>query len=191
MKGIAAKAVIIAAISALAIASLASAGEGFRGAIHGKYAFTGTGTCLFSPSGFTESQGAFIPNGPFFSMSTSAWEGVYEFAKDGTGTVTATLHTVASGNNSVAFPGGFPKASKSDLTFDFDYDVIAGARIHFTTTPQGVRTLPSGAKILDSGPQSGVITDNGKTILVTCGVPVPPSPTMFCNTSLILSWIGD
>ena len=194
--------VILAGITIFAAASISLAGEGFRGAIHGKYAFTGTGSCLFAASGFTtDASGNILPNDifprPYYSVSTSAWEGVYEFEKDGKGTVTATLHTVASGNNTLVFPDGFPKASKSDLFFEFDYDLSEGGKINFTTV-DGVKGCATCLPFLSSGPQKGVIADNGKTILVTCGAPVQlkqpptaPADNMICNVSFVLSWIGD
>ena len=71
---------------ALFTAATASAFDHNWKAIHGEYAFIGSGACLFAP-GFTDDT-HFTPTGPS-TMGPNTWEGVYTFNRDGTGEMQA------------------------------------------------------------------------------------------------------
>lgn len=191
-----------AIMAAVAFLAGCSASASDPPSIQGRYAFTGIGSCLVSPGGFT----GLAPTTGVGVISTNAWEGVYTFRRDGTGTVAATLHGITFPNQTTVTS---PSASTSQLSYNFTYTVDTAGNIAFTTVPGTFLgcgpdcATPGHFEFrLSSGPQRGVIAPDSRTILVTCGAPIkitqsPPAASVsdpanaVCNVSYVLTWMGD
>jgi hypothetical protein len=105
---------IIPAVVFLAV-STGSAFDFFWGRIHGAYAMTSTGTCLWSPDGFNAVY--FSPTA--YSSHFSA-QGIWHFEPNGTGSAKITQFGI-SAPPIVGLPETAGVAASVMYTFDFDY----------------------------------------------------------------------
>lgn len=118
--------IMLSALVLLAVSS-ASAFDFFWGRIHGTYAMTSTGNCLWAPNGF---------NPMFFSpmaySSHFAAQGVWNFEPNGKGTAEITQFGF-SAPPMVAVPTMPPAnaaaAASVKYSFDFDYAMTHGGKI--------------------------------------------------------------
>jgi hypothetical protein len=173
---------IIAAIAIFTLVGMASASDQqWRKAIHGEYAFTGTGACLFAFTGFNDD---FTPSGPSNGPGPNFWDGVITFAKDGTGSIDALQRYMDI--NNPQFPQG--AAGLVHVYWEFTYTVDRG-KITFTEIPATYyveyQEGPQKGQVLSnfafSQPYDGYISADGKNLIVSFGVPtiitpVPPQP---------------
>ena len=174
--------VIIAAIAIFTLVGMASAsGQQWRKAIHGEYAFTGTGACLFAITGFNDN---FTPSGPSSGPGPNFWDGVVTFKKDGTGSTDALQRYMDI--NNPQFPQG--AAGLVHIKWKFTYTVDRG-KITFTEIPatyyveyvEGPQKGQSLSNFAFSDTYDGYISADGKNLIVSFGVPtiitpVPPQP---------------
>jgi hypothetical protein len=179
MKGNAKKAAVFVSVVAIVMfiaAPMASASDfWWKFLIHGEYAFTGSGACTLSPTGFDN----FTPVDPTkASMGPNFWAGVYTFNYDGTGKMDS--HQV--------YQEGPPTyaAGAANLSWEFTYE-MDGPVITFTFKPgsysleytlgpnTGLKVVPPpGGKTLAyfTEPWTGRISPDGKTLFVFYGVPM-------------------
>lgn len=175
--------------------------------LKGEYAFTGTGTCLYSiPS--SAGGGGFNanlqpnPNSRVYSQPSSV-QGVRTFNGDGTGTVKGTTVSITPPPTPAGIPcpgpGCFsPFASSSTFEASFTYTVQNDGT--FTSQLSGLMTgqVLSGPNAgqtftIDVPPLVGLIGDNAKTLTIAHVVPVVETITQngtpfprICNRSRVL-----
>ncbi len=168
--------VTIAAIAMFTVVAMASATDKqWSEAIHGEYAFTGTGACLFAFLGFEQN---FTPiGGASMSMGPGPnfWDGVMTFKKDGEGSLSARHRYMDIPPN--------PAAGLVDFYWEFTYTLERG-KITFTEIPASYRAE------YQEGPQKGFVLSNvafsqaydgylsadGKNLIVSLGVPLKLKP---------------
>jgi hypothetical protein len=178
--------VMITVIAMFTVVGMASAGDHqWRKAIHGEYAFTGTGACIQAPGGFTEK---FIPKIPELSKGpgTNFWDGVMTFEKDGTGSVSAR-------HRYMDIPPNLG-AGLVDFYWGFTYTVNRG-KITFTEIPstyyadflEGPGSPSVLSNVAFSQTYDGYISADGKNLIVSLGVPLkllPVGPPLCSETNL-------
>jgi hypothetical protein len=118
--------VVIGAIATFIAVAIASAGGDWK-AIHGEYAMTGGGNCLFSPSGFNPN---FTPIGPSWHGSSLA-TGIWTFKRNGKGTMQQGTQLALTLPPS-PIPTG---ASSAEFSFDFTYKVTDDGTITVDVVP--------------------------------------------------------
>ena len=168
-------------------------------AIKGKYAATGSGQCTTAVDGF---DAGLTPIGDYWSVGTATFIAIYTFNLDGTGSMEGI-------NRIMSLPGGFTRIDDVDVpndkpmgvvidpySYEFKYTVTDEGLITFTVAP-GTFQLGGGA-CADGIPKHGVISRDGKTIVIECGPPtllnvvscidsnVKFGPQMMCVTSAVL-----
>jgi hypothetical protein len=179
--------VMIAAIAMFMAEVMASAGGIHKdnNSIHGEYYFIGAGPCLLAPGGFNDVlQPIFGEDGPW-NMSNATWEGVYTFKPNGTGEIKAIFRVVERPSNiwfsaqGLVSGSDIPDAGAANVRFKFNYTVSETGRIKFTYKKGSyvadfVYGPQAGSPLyLDvSGSWYGVLSPDGKNIIVTWGVPV-------------------
>jgi hypothetical protein len=176
--------VIIAGIAVFIAVAMASADD-HKGkkAIHGEYAFTGTGSCLISITGFNAS---LQPNDALWLMGPVALDdGVCTFNKDGTGSVRNIFRTVEFYSPAMNAP---PDAGAANESWDFTYTVTDGGKITLTyvkgsyeldmTSGPMVPPSPMSIQYFDVPSWNGVLSPDGKIFYVSVG-----GPSIFINTS--------
>ena len=175
--------VIVAALAVFMVVATASAG-GFHpihNAIKGKYAATGSGQCTTALNGFD----GLTPIGDYWSVGTATFIAVYTFNLDGTGSMEGI-------NRIMSLPGGFTLIDDVDVpndkpmgividpySYEFTYTVTDEGLITFTVKP-GTFQL-GGVACADGIPKHGVISRDGKTIVIECGPPLLLN-VVNCNT---------
>ncbi len=204
--------VIVAAIAMFMVVAAASAED--RGAIRGKYASTGGGTCIEAITGFgitpppPSTDGRYVPSiwgadGPWLTMTYTS-EAVWTFKLNGTGTVARTSSFVffsPLGSPTAPWPSG----AVADDTWEFTYVIGHDGRITLTEAPGWyVTTWKSG--LLVGTPFSplyahgqnrrGNIAMDGNTIVLNGGLPdiivVEGAPSqLICNDSAVLVRIKE
>jgi hypothetical protein len=171
---------IIAAIAIFTLVGMASASDQqWRKAIHGEYAFTGTGACLFAFLGFNED---FTPKGPPEAVSgpgPNFWDGVVTLEKNGHGKLDARQRYMDI--NNPQFPQG--AAGLVHIYWEFTYTVDRG-HITFTEIPDTYKVEylegPQKGLVFSnfalSEPYDGYVSADGKNLIVSFGVPVKIIP---------------
>ncbi len=212
MKGNRKRLAVLAVIAALAVGlpvALASAedpDEWQRG-IQGQYAATGMSQCVMAPAGFTIDQ---TPDGPpgLWSYGIGSWDVVFTFHKHGTGSVAGLIR-----NNDLAGPALVPTLTPTpsywhaNVSYQFTYILTHEGKITFTAVPNtykvDVLSGPNKGAImyLDAVPRDGVISKDGKSIIISCGPPLllnvtdpdgsPLGPQVSCAASLVLIQLHD
>ena len=175
--------------------------------IKGSYAFVGSAACLVAPGGINDSNtndtnpspGVLLPNAGFdgqfrvkdvthaFNRSFSV-EGVRTFDGNGNGTVKGTAVGVL--NKPTPGPTGYPhfppSASSGDFSFQFTYTVNGDGSWTATMVPGSyAETFATGPRTGQTAsvdaipPVSGVISDNGKTLIAAHTAPAVETRTFF------------
>jgi hypothetical protein len=177
---------------------MASAGPAIPHGIKGEYAGSGPSTCVTAPKGFKcdDSGCKLYDVNDNVSTGTSFVDVVYTFNKDGTGSADGHAHLLTL----APLPGDGSVGSVVDFTYKFTYTVTAEGLITMTVGPDHFR-LAGGAVCFDIIPKDGIISGDGKTITISCGVPLPltfmncsdktppPLPTQqnLCVTTYVLT----
>lgn len=122
---------IIAALSMIMSASVASTGGKEWKGFHGTYAMTGSGSCLFS---FTTMVPGFpppapVPPDPNPWVATLVQEGIWSFEHNGSGTFRGSQFGMALP------PYPSPNATPVEIKFDFDYYVAHDGKITVNVIP--------------------------------------------------------
>jgi hypothetical protein len=202
--------VIIGGIAMFVMASIASVdGHDWSNGIRGKWAVTGSNSCLSAPFGFN----AFLMANPdptctasscppvYSAGSAQSWEGTYTFHGGGNGEVDVVAHDV------MAIPGaGF----LIHVTWRFNYTVSSDGKITFTMVKgsyigQFLAGPATGAMVYLDTPDSwdGVISPDWNHMLVTSGAPsilyfsdpggnyLPNGQQLICNGSFVLFRLQD
>jgi hypothetical protein len=198
--------VIIAALAVFMVVATASARglHPIHNAIKGQYAATGSSQCTSAVEGFEA--GLLTPKGNYWSVGTSTFIAIYTFNRDGSGSMEGI-------NRIMSLPGGFtpsPTPGGADVpndkpmgvvmdpySYEFTYTVTDEGLITFTVVP-GTFQLGGGA-CADRIAKHGVISGDGKTIVIECGPPLvlnvvlcsdpdqePIGPQMMCVNSAVL-----
>ena len=167
--------VIVAALAVFMVVATASAG-GFHpihNAIKGKYAATGSSQCTTAFSGFDES---LTPRDNYWSVGTSTSIAIYTFNLDGSGSMEGINRIMALPGGITPIPGVGEVPNDKPMgivmdpySYDFTYTVTDEGLITFTVKP-GTFKLPSGF-CADAIAKHGVISGDGKTIVIECGPP--------------------
>ena len=187
------------AIAAIAVgASWATVAWADPPQIKGSYGFTGTAACLTAPGGSATTPatpGVAFPNAGFndrlqpidtgtsFSRTFSV-EGIRTFDGHGNGTVKGTVVVVLGRPTPgpTGFPDFPPSASSADFKFQFTYTVngdgswtssmVPGTYLEtFTAGPRFNPTVQT-ATVDAIPPVSGMISENGKTLIAAHTAPV-------------------
>jgi hypothetical protein len=188
------------AISTVALTAAGSAAADSPN-LKGAYGFTGTASCVVAQGHVGDPNGPPLPNPtPGVALANSGFnanlqvldvpgafsrsfsvEGIRTFNGDGTGTVSGTAVNVTV--KPTPGPGGFPhfppSASGADFSFSFTYTVNADGTWTSTMVPGsysetfnfGPRTGQT-ATVDAIPPQSGMISRDGKTLIVAHLAPV-------------------
>ena len=183
--------VIMTAIPMLIAVATASAGGK---TIQGDYAGTAIAQCLIAPMGFDANTLIPIPIpglGVEAVAQTATEELVYTFNRKGTGSVTGVMHYNQLPNADLKVP---PAAGSGNVSYDFTYTVAAPGDITLELASNSSQCVTfvsgstNGTSCLDNIANHGVISQDGKTITVTCGPPLllnaldangNPTPTQF------------
>lgn len=204
---------IITIIAPFMLAACATTSPSTPQGIRGQYASAGGGTSLIAPLGFETN---LTPKGPpgAYIFQTFNNEGVYTFKGDGTGSYKGLNHTV---NLPITVPNRNPppptitlpsSAGLSNVTFLFHYTVTEDRKITITVDPGTYSTEnKSGPNVgktyhIDGLSGTGFITPDGKTIIMTGGVPsvssfiapfidLPPTTQLIINRSIVLFYQHD
>jgi len=201
MKGKIAVFVSVAALAVFMVVATASAGGPNRihNIIEGKYAATGSSQCTTAVEGFDEN---LTPNGDYWSVGMSTIIAIYTFNLDGSGSMEGI-------NRIMSLPGGFTPTPDGPVpnvkpmgvvinpaSYEFTYTVTDAGLITFTVVP-GTFQLGGGA-CADAIAKHGVISGDGKTIVIECGPPLVLNvvlcsdkdhklgPQMMCLNSAVL-----
>jgi hypothetical protein len=172
--------VIIAALAVFMVVATASARglHPIHNAIKGKYAATGSSQCTTALDGFDEN---LTPIGDNWSVGTSTSLTIYTFNLDGSGSMEGI-------NRIMYFPGGMtdkPMGVVMDpYSYDFTYTVTDKGLITFTVVP-GTFQL-GGGLCADAIAKHGVISGDGKTIVIECGPPLLLNAVLCSNPDVIL-----
>lgn len=193
--------VIIAALAVFMVVATASARglHPIHNAIKGKYAATGSGQCTTAVEGF---EAGLTPKGNYWSVGTATSIAIYTFNLDGSGSMEGI-------NRIMSLPGGFTPSLEGPVpndkpmgvvmdpySYEFTYTVTDEGLITFTVVP-GTFHL-GGDACADAIPKHGVISADGKTIVIECGPPlvlnvvscgnssVKFGPQMMCVNSAVL-----
>ena len=200
MKGRIAVFVSVAALAVFMVVATASAGglNRIHNTIEGKYAATGSSQCTTAVDGFEN----LTPNGDYWSVGMSTIIAIYTFNLDGSGSMEGI-------NRIMSLPGGFTYTPDGDVpndkpmgvvmdpySYEFTYTVTDEGLITFTVVP-GTFHL-GGDACADAIPKHGVISADGKTIVIECGPPLVLNvvscsepynklgPQMMCLNSAVL-----
>jgi len=200
MKGRIAVFVSVAALAVFMVVATASAGGPNRihNTIEGKYAATGSSQCTTAVDGFEN----LTPNGKYWSVGMSTIIAIYTFNLDGSGSMEGI-------NRIMSLPGGYTLIDDEDVpndkpmgvvidpaSYEFTYTVTDEGLITFTVVP-GTFQLGGGA-CADAIAKHGVISGDGKTIVIECGPPLVLNvvlcsdkdhklgPQMMCLNSAVL-----
>jgi hypothetical protein len=172
--------VIVAALAVFMVVATASARglHPIHNAIKGKYAATGSSQCTTAFDGFDEN---LTPIGDNWSVGTSTSLTIYTFNLDGSGSMEGI-------NRIMYFPGGMtdkPMGVVMDpYSYDFTYTVTDKGLITFTVVP-GTFQL-GGGLCADAIAKHGVISGDGKTIVIECGPPLLLNAVLCSNPDVIL-----
>ena len=170
---------VIIAVMVAFVTTMASAdGHREKKNIEGEYAVTGTGSCLIAILGFDSSlQPNGGPNGPWFLGAMVLDGGVYTFNKDGTGSVSITLHETDLFSSGIGAP---PCVGSAIENYNFTYTVDEG-KITFTyvkgsyeadwTDGPNAPPSPNSKLYLILPPWNGVLSPNGKILYASFGSP--------------------
>jgi hypothetical protein len=179
--------VIVAALAVFMVVATASAGgvHPIHNAIKGKYAATGSSQCTTALHGFD----GLTPKDDYWSVGTSTSITIYTFNRDGSGSMEGI-------NRIMTLPGGItltpdgdvpndkPMGVVMDYSYQFTYTVTDEGLITFTVVP-GTFQLGGGA-CADRIAKHGVISGDGKTIVIECGPPLVLNVVLCSNPAVIL-----
>jgi hypothetical protein len=172
--------VVVPVMALFAMGVISSAGSATH-VITGRYAATGSSFCWTSLSGFDET-GTAIKN--YWAGGFAIWEAEYTFNRDGTGTASGDVRATDSPS---ALAGDFPVIWAGTLYYEFTYEFTDAQHITFTSVPNTfVIVKPSGATYLDLVPNHGVISLDGKTIMISSG---PMSVASFMKQDAQGNWV--
>jgi hypothetical protein len=172
--------VIAAVLVIFMVVAMASAfGQQWRKEIHGEYAFTGTGQCLFAPGGFDEK---FVPKTNLWWFGPNWWDGVITFNKNGSGSLDARHRYM---DNAPTVDAGL-----AHIYWGFTYTVDRG-KIIFTVIPgtylveylEGPSAPGTVSGVLFDHPYDGYISADGKNLIVSYGVPMKGLAGPPCSTN--------
>lgn len=176
MKGNIKKLSVLVVISVIALIITVTMAPAEGKTIKGTYAFTGSATLLYAAGGFDAN---LSPIGDWTTAAQS-WEGFYTFNGDGTGLITGTVHDFAATPSPA--PADLPPVSADAIghTEGFNYTVTNGGKITFTMIHGSyIGTWIAPPSLVGQffyadtqGSWSGVISQDGKTIVVTWGAPL-------------------
>ena len=180
--------------------------------LRGKYAATGSGTCLIAVCGFEPNYVTNCNKGNCGIQESISTESVYTFEPDGTGMASGTQQVVTNWNP--AFPS--PYAGTQTVSWKFNYYLGPDGTINITEQPGTfISTWVSGPSApnvytINGVTRTGTISPDGKTIVLNVGeakgglptvmtlspniVTCPPPPTtwgypqMICTASAVLTW---
>jgi hypothetical protein len=163
---------IVAALALFMSMAMASAAQPVPHAIRGEYAFTGTGNCLISPTGFTN----YTPNDPTQAfISTLVINGVYTFKRNGTGAFQQEARFLDTP------PGAINIAKETWPLFNYkptDRDRFtiywnqgSYMEIDWIAGPNTITQPPSIFFEID-GNCDGTVSQSMDTVTITCGDPV-------------------
>jgi hypothetical protein len=162
--------------------------ERMRRALHGHYAFTGTGACLYAPGSSTSppTPGNTTPNSDSNfdtslrpinvskAFSTSfAVEGIRTFKRDGTGTVTGTEMGIVVPPT----PGGAPSASSATFSYSFTYTFNNDGSFNTMVTGSVTGTFQTGPRsgqtftVSNFPPLLGMASKDGSALTLATLVP--------------------
>lgn len=202
MKGKIAVFVSVAALAMFIAVSTASARglHPIHNAIKGQYAATGSSQCTTAVEGFEGLPPT--PKGDYWSVGMSTIIAIYTFNLDGSGSMEGI-------NRIMLLPGGFTLIDGVDVpndkpmgvvinraSYDFTYTVTDEGLITFNVVP-GTFHL-GGDDCSDAIAKHGVISGDGKTIVIECGPPLllnvvscsepydKLGPQMMCVNSAVL-----
>jgi len=166
--------VMIAAVTMFIAVAIASADDHhWKNTIHGKYAFTGSGNCVGSTTGFDEN---YNPKGDNVFAVMQIWEGDYIFDGHRTGSIKATFRGVDLSTYGI---------SVANVSWKFKYEMTDHNRFqtylpdepgYYDTVedPAGIHP-PNYFNIV--GRCDGAVEGDGTLIKITCG---PPQKHIFC-----------
>ena len=155
--------VIVPVMALFAMGVISPAGSATR-VITGRYAANGTSFCWTSLSGF-DGTGAAIQN--LWAGGFAIWEAEYTFNRDGTGVASGDIRATDLPS---ALAGTQPVIWAGTLYYEFTYEFTDTQHITFTSVPNTfVIVKPSGATYLDLVPHRGVISLDGRTIMISDG----------------------
>jgi hypothetical protein len=169
--------VIIATIAMFTVVAMASASDNQgRKAIHGEYAFSGSGACTLAPGGFNPD---FTPVNPTMAgMGPNFWEGVYTFKKDGKGKMESRQVYQEGPSN----PPNTYAAGRALLSWEFEYEMaeneitftlIPGTYyLEYTEGPNDGLKVETGNTVVFDHPWTGRISPDGRNLFVFYGVPM-------------------
>ena len=169
---------VIAAMAAVSPVALASAQDHAGRMIRGTYAFTGSGHCVISTTGF---DAQYQPNpGPGALVFTilQTWEGDYTFDGHGSGSLRASFH-------GVDLPS-FAVGSLANVSWEFTYAMTDHNRFQTYLAPGTYDKVEDAAGIKPVnyydivGAWNGVVARNGESIHITGG---PPLKHILCDPS--------
>jgi hypothetical protein len=196
--------VIVAALAVFMVVATASARglHPIHNAIKGKYAATGSSQCTTAFNGFE----GLTPIDEYWSVGTSTSIAIYTFNLDGSGSMEGINRIMALPGGMTPTPDGLGVPNDKPMgvvmdpySYDFTYTVTDEGLITFTVVA-GTFKLPNGF-CADAIAKHGVISGDGKTIVIECGPPTllnivtcdeVPSPTkaqMMCIISSVLTKI--
>jgi hypothetical protein len=134
------------------------------------YAFTGTGTCLESVTGFTDDLASV---GPFAGNTALAEtvEGMVQLQSDGTGTYSGTIVSIAEP------PAEPPSASAGSFSGTLTYEIASDGAIHVETSAPTTGTFTQGSRdgqtfSIDAIELDGHVGKNGDMITLATKDPM-------------------
>ena len=166
--------VMIAGIAMFMVAAMASAGDRpVPNAIKGKYAATGSAQCTTAFSGF---DGNLTPKDDYWSVGASTSIAIYTFNLDGSGSMEGINRIMALPGGITPIPGVGEVPNDKPMgvvmdpySYEFTYTVTDEGLITFTVVPG---TFHIGGEFCADGiAKHGVISGDGKTIVIECGPP--------------------
>ena len=155
--------------------------------IVGRYAFTGTRTCLGNLAGFDAAGNPLPPQAPFAQWSLV--RGFYNFNADGTGTASAAVVTVNTGNVSSTDVAGDVEWSIQDGKLTVNGDL---ANATFTTEDRAPLTAYLGKDVkVFTLAQEGIHVETLVTHRIVNGVPTETRTPRICTRDNVLTKMAD
>jgi hypothetical protein len=125
--------VMMIAIATFMAATMVSAQDGWR-TIHGTYAMTGTGHCLWSPGAGFDAQ--LQAKGPFVFGTHFAVHGVWNFEPNGTGYTTFTQFGITPPASTFPPTIPYPNAASLEFSFIFTYTLTHDGQVTVSMLPE-------------------------------------------------------
>jgi hypothetical protein len=187
--------VMMIAIATFMAAAMASADDHDGWGIHGQYAMTGAGTCIYAPGGFNAN---FTPIGPTNWSASNMVQGSWTFKRHGKGTTSGKLFGTA------ATPFAVPNATSIEFAFDFTYTVTDDGTIAVEMVPgtflATALTGPSAGLTytVDIYSFVGMVSPDHKTLTLnnanevqTLSLSNGTTNHAICNIARVLIWLGE